>query len=316
MTKKNLAESVHTRLVRLAKERGEDPQLVLMRYVAERLLHRLGESPLRDEFTLKGAMLLTALIPDAHRATKDLDFLGRGAPDAERVAGAFRTIVATPVEADGLRFVPESVSADQRRVEEHYPGVQLKLTAELGPARVPVKIDVGFGDAITPRRVLLTYPTLLPAANPRVHAYPVETVVSEKFEAMCSRALLNSRLKDYWDLSQIARHLVINGATLAAAIRATFMRRGTQIPSMATPGLTPSFAAQPERQRQWTGFLRQARLDPEIRLDQVVEDVARFVMPVSAAAARGETFERTWEPGKAWDQGPERDAGDDAGLRL
>jgi hypothetical protein len=158
----NLAASVRQRLLNLARARGEELQLVLSRYGVERLLYRLGRVPAGERFVLKGAVLFTLWEGAPHRPTRDVDFLGWGDPSPGAVADLFRAVCGAEVEPDGLAFSAESVAAESIRDRQEYGGVRLTMVAMLGSARVPLQVDVGFGDAVTPAPEVATFPTLLP----------------------------------------------------------------------------------------------------------------------------------------------------------
>ena len=180
---KNLPASIRDHLFSLARSRGEDFQLVLTRYGLERVMHRIGQSPYREQFILKGAMLFSLWSDEAHRATRDLDLLGRGASEIASLEAVFREIMTMEVEADGLEFVEESLRGARIREDQEYEGVRLQFELRLASARVPVQVDIGFGDAITPAAEEIVYPSLLDQSRPRLLAYPRETVVAEKFQA-------------------------------------------------------------------------------------------------------------------------------------
>ena len=148
---RNVAASVRQRLLNLSRARGADYNALLAQYAIERFLYRLSKSALVDRFVLKGAMLFRVWAADLHRPTKDLDLLGFGDPTPDAVADAVRQIVGTVVEDDGLRFDPATVTAAEIREEQEYGGIRAKLVAMLGDARIPMQIDVGFGDTIVPQ---------------------------------------------------------------------------------------------------------------------------------------------------------------------
>jgi hypothetical protein len=179
---RNVAASVRQRLLNIAASSGEDFGLVLIRYALERLLYRLSQSAFRDQFILKGAMLFQVWTRSPHRPTRDLDLLGRGDPSLEHCQEVFREICRITVEDDGLIFSAETVNVEKIKEDQDYEGVRVKFLARLDNARVPIQVDVGFGDAVTPG--LLEYPTLLLMSAPRIQAYPMETVVAEKTEAL------------------------------------------------------------------------------------------------------------------------------------
>lgn len=199
---KNIGVSVRDRLTQHARERRKNAQLLMTRYAIERVLYRLSVSPYRDRFVLKGAMLFSLPVP--YRATGDLDLLGFGENATAAIAAIFVEILATPVEDDGVIFRPETLSAAPAREQDEYAGVRLDFVAELAGARLPMHVDIGYGDVITPEPVDIEYPALLGQPAPHLRAYPPETVVAEKFQAMVALDMLNSRMKDFFDLWAIA----------------------------------------------------------------------------------------------------------------
>jgi hypothetical protein len=205
----NVAASVRARLLQLAKQGGEDFHYVLTRYALERLLVRLVRSPYRTVFVLKGAMLFRSWSPTLHRPTKDLDLLGSGAPDLDRLAGIFRDLCAVAVEDDGLMLDPKSVAARRIKEDAEYEGVRITMRASIGTAKLELQIDVGFGDAVTPAASEIDFPTLLGAEPVRILAYPRETVVAEKVEAMVHLGIANSRMKDFSDVWFLAQNFCL-----------------------------------------------------------------------------------------------------------
>ena len=157
----NLAVSVKQRLLNLARKRGVEFNLMLTRYGIERLLFRLSRSGHQGDFVLKGAMLFHIWSELPHRPTRDVDLLGRGSPDAVALASIFRELCATEVEDDGVDFVADSVRAEAIREGNAYRGIRIKLLGQLGVARIPLQIDVGFGDLIVPAPEIVELPALL-----------------------------------------------------------------------------------------------------------------------------------------------------------
>jgi predicted nucleotidyltransferase component of viral defense system len=258
---RNVAASVRQRLLNLAKERDEDFHQVLVRFALERLLYRLAQSPHRDRFVLKGALLFRLWFDLEQRPTRDADFLGFGDAEPALCAAVFREILAVDSGADddGLVFEPESVQADAIRKEAGYPGVRITLRASLDGARIPVQCDIGFGDAVTPAPLQQAYPTMLDMPAPVLAVYPPETVVAEKLEAMVKLAGFNSRLKDFFDLWLLLSYDAIDRNLLPRAVRTTFTRRKTPLPVSLPVGLSDEFAAQKEV--LWQAFLKRNNLD-------------------------------------------------------
>ena len=254
----NVSASVRARLLKLSKERKEDHQLLLVRYANERLLHRLSLSPHAEQFVLKGAALFTLWTGRAHRATRDLDLLGFGDPAESRMRQVFADVIRMPVDDDAVVFDSASLQVGPIREDQDYGGVRVELEARIGNAKLRLQVDVGFGDAVTPNAELVAFPPLLDFPAPRVRAYPKETVIAEKVEAMVQLGMANSRMKDFFDVMVLAGMYPFDGALLVRAFRATFERRGTPLPESRPVAWTPAFVVDPTKQTQWTAFLRKS----------------------------------------------------------
>jgi len=230
MSGKNVAASVRQRLLNRSRQTGEDFQLLFTRYAIERLLFRLAASEHRDAFVLKGAMLFALWTGEMHRPTRDLDLLGFGDSGEGRLRAVFETLCGVAVMDDGLTFAADSVAVEPIREDQEYGGQRVTVAVTLGQPRIVLQVDVGFGDAVTPAAEEVEYPTLLGMEPPRLRAYPKETVVAEKLEAMVKLGLANTRMKDFYDVLVMARTFPFDGDTLRRAITATFARRGTAVP--------------------------------------------------------------------------------------
>jgi predicted nucleotidyltransferase component of viral defense system len=274
---KNIGASVRGRLLNLAKERNQPFDLLLTRYTLERFLYRLSLSKHRDRFVLKGAMLLTSTMDDPHRPTRDLDLLGFGDPNPTGMIDIFREICAVDIN-DAVAFDIPGISVDRIRDEMEYGGLRIKTTADVDGAKVRVLIDIGFGDATEPGLVEIDLPVLLEQPTPHLRAYPYETVIAEKFQAMLALGRANSRMKDFYDIWVLSRSHTFEEDRLARAIAATFERRKTEIPIDIPDALTPAFAADPAKQRQWAAFIRDVAINPG-SLAEVNEQLAAFLMP-------------------------------------
>lgn len=278
--KKDLAASVRARLLNLAKQRGEDLDLVLKRYGIERLLFRLCQSAHKDAFILKGAMLFELWMGRTHRSTKDLDLLGSGSTDIPRLESLFKELCSLSCEPDGLEFLPETIRGVEIREDNLYQGVRITMTARLGVARIAIQVDIGFGDAVYPPPEEVDYPSLLGFPAPRLRAYSQATVIAEKFHVMVELGLANSRLKDYHDIWTILRSFEIPEDTLRQALRATFERRRTPLPTTLPEALTATFSGDGQKQAQWNAFLRRTGAETTPELKEVVGDLARAVARV------------------------------------
>lgn len=273
----NQAVSIRQRLLNLAREEGRVYEVVLVRYALERLLYRLSVSDQHDRFILKGGMLITLWIAGGAGETRDVDFLGYGAPDHERLEASFAAIMAIEAD-DGLVFDLQSLAATSIREEAEYGGVRIRATASLERTRIPVTIDVGFGDALTAAAPLLSYPSLLGMERPQIRTYPPGTVIAEKFQAMVVLGIANGRMKDYFDLWAIPRSVPMADVDLDAAIRATFERRRTAIPNDRPPGLSADFIADAVKRQQWQAYAQSIDHNG-LSLEEVAEAIWALVGP-------------------------------------
>ena len=294
---KNLPASVKARLKTLAGKRGEEFNLLLTRYGIERLLYRLSQSQYADKFLLKGAMLFAVWDIKTHRPTQDLDLLGFGPTEKEKLARVFREVLETPVPADGLVFDPDSVRAEEIREDDAYGGIRIRLMSRLGKAKVPIQIDVGAGDMVTPAPENSVFPALLDFPAPHIRSYSVYTVVAEKFEAMVKLGITNSRMKDFYDLWFLSRRFEFDGDTLRQAIHATFARRQTVLSDELPFPLTDAFAKNETKQTQWAAFLRRNGLTGQsLQFVDVVVVLRQFIGPV----LRKDQAQTRWRPGSGW----------------
>jgi predicted nucleotidyltransferase component of viral defense system len=274
---RNITASVRARLLSLAKQRNQPFDLLLTRYVLERLLYRLGSTRHRERFVLKGAMLLTTWLDDPFRPTRDLDLLGFGDPDPTALLETFKEICAIAA-SDAVVFDISSLAVDRIREETEYGGVRIKGHATVDTARVRILIDIAFGDAIEPGLEETDLPVLLDFPAPRLRCYPREAVIAEKLQAMVVLGLATSRMKDFYDIWVLSRSCEFKGDALARAIAATFARRKTDIPAGRPDALSSAFAADRIKQEQWAAFVKDVAVRPG-SFAEVVDSLADFLMP-------------------------------------
>lgn len=300
MTKRRSSASVLDRLLRLAKQRGEDYSLLLSRFALERLLYRLSVSPHGERFLLKGALLFSLWYEQPHRPTRDADLLGFG--DADQLPGIFRELAAMALD-DAVDFEPASLRIEPIRDDSACGGMRVRLQARIGTARCALQVDVGFGDAVTPAPERVRFPALLPDFEaPRLRAYPVYSVIAEKYHAMVVLGLANSRMKDFYDVAVIAARTNLEGATLARAIAATFERRGTAMPPEPPTALRRAFALDAQKQRQWQAFLQRNRL-AATELQHTVAVLHDLLWPPTQVAGAGSAATARWDAQRlAWSQ--------------
>ena len=295
----NLSASVHQRLITLARSTGDDANVILSRYATERLLYRLAQSPHVNQFVLKGAVMFLVWTKNMYRPTMDLDLLGFGEDSAERLEQVFRDCCHLRPEPDGLVFDASSVAATLIREGQEYQGKRVTLLSFLGKARIPVQVDIGFGDVISPRPDHIIFPTLLDFPAPEIRATTRETVVAEKFHAMAVLGIANSRMKDFADIWTLAQYFSFDGRILAEAIAATFLRRKTPLPSETPLALTTEFADDRQKQVQWNAFQRKGRLSP-MPLADVIVSLELFLLPVLTQARSTPTGNMRWTKGGPW----------------
>src|SRR5208283_4636900 len=208
----------------------------------------------------------------------------------ESVVAITKEVCAQTVAPDGMVFNPATVKGARIIEDANYPGVRIRFQANLGAARVTLQLDIGFGDVIVPAPHLIEYPTLLDFEAPRLRGYSKESMVAEKFESLVTLGILNSRMKDYFDIWTLSRHFDFDGQILGNAIAKTFSNRGTTI--VPEPiGLTTKFSDDPTKKSQWRGFIRKSRLEASPDLGEVLLAIASFLGPLATALSAGKSFQ-------------------------
>ena len=277
----DIGKSIRTRLLNISKKENLSFQLVIIRYLHERLLYRVSRSLYADNFCLKGGVLLYFYNRQQTRPTLDIDFLGTNIPnEIHSLESSFKEICSIKYPSDAVIFDTGSIIAEEIAGQDEYPGIRLFVNANLDTIRQRIQIDIGFGDIVIPAPVQLNYPTLLPESGvPVVQAYSLETVVAEKFEAMIDLSVVNSRMKDFYDVYQILTIQQINLKNLEQAIRETFRNRNT----MYTPNhalFSDNFPTDVNRLRQWKVFLDKNHLDQAIDFNDVIDNIKKYLFPI------------------------------------
>ncbi len=300
-TPRNVAASVLARLRNVATNSGLSFNDILQAYVIERFLARLARSPHADTVLLKGALMLRVWGVPRARPTVDIDLLRRGVADQAALVRLVEQCAAIGDPTDGVIFEPRSISVESIRDGSEYVGTRIRLQARLANVRQTVQIDFGVGDAVHPPPQIIEYPVLLTTSPIRLHAYPVEAAIAEKFQAVVHLDLQNSRMKDFYDLWILSRTLAFSGRGLSQAVRATFERRRTSIPAEPPVALTAAFYGDPIHVRQWGAFVRrigEAALADDF--SRVALDLVQFLMPVAEAATKSVDYPVRWEPPGPW----------------
>lgn len=281
---KNIQASVRARLQNKARETNRPFSEVLQYYGMERFLYRFSRSKYAEKFILKGALMFTAWqVPD-RRATLDIDFLAHHNNQVVKIEEVVKEVCQAEVVSDGLLFDPTTVAGQKIKEGADYEGVRVRFRGFLERARIPMQIDVGFGDAIYPRPKAVDYPTILDFPKPHLKGYPLESVVSEKFEAMVKLGLLNSRMKDFYDLWLMIRRFDFNGADLVEALKRTFAHRKTPLPEKPPLFAEEIYDETSDRQTLWKAFLTKNQIKhiPE-KLKEIASAIENFLAePVEA----------------------------------
>ncbi len=291
----NKAASIRQRLLNLARERRENFDFVLKQYVIQRLLYRLSVSDYQEQFLLKGAMLFLIWTGDLHRPTKDIDLLGFGKNDVDVLENDFKVICAVETD-DGLVFDINSISGAQIKEDALYQGVRIVGYALLDKAKITFQVDVGFGDAVTPKAEIASVPSFLDLPDPTVRIYPAYTVIAEKFQAMVALGIANSRIKDFYDIWVMASDMPFEGKLLTEALKATFERRETAINDDAPTVFKDEFTQDENKQKQWKAFLSKNALKSDKAFDELMAQLQQFLEPIYQSAYSNQPLVKQWVP--------------------
>lgn len=264
----NLANSVFKRLKIVAHERKRPVQEILKYYAMERFLYRLSVSPHKDSFFLKGGLMLRVWDPLSHRATVDIDLLGRTSNATPHLRKVVTDICGHEGVPDGIEFATDSLDLRETQLRAEYRGVHAAFSAKLHTAKLPMRIDIGFSDLILPCPALVRYPSLLDLPAPELRGYTPQTMIAEKFESIVRLDFQNTRLKDFYDIWQVSQQFQLDRQELHAIVRQVCTHRGTSL-SQIPVALTESFSRHPSKTAQWSAFLKDIAHDP-IPLNDVV----------------------------------------------
>lgn len=299
--KKNLAHSIFQLLYNQAKAQKVDFNLLLSRYGMERFLYRLSVSRYCDVFILKGASLFLAWKGQNYRVTRDIDLLGLETPDKQELIKAFHHICGIDCKKDGITFDPDSLKVEEIREGQKYDGFRVTLTGFLQKAKIPLQVDIGFGDIITPDPEQIEYPTLLDGTKLMIKAYPRYSMLAEKLEAIIHLGLANSRMKDFYDICLLSTLFSYDGKILHKAVKNTLHRRGT-IPPIDLPyAFTSAFYEDAQKQLQWKAFIE--KTNPEFKITDLasaVSIITRFLSPILISLQKNTSFDLVWCPEEGW----------------
>jgi len=295
---KNISASVRQRLLNRAKSDRRPFNELLQYYAMERFLYRLSQSAHADRFVLKGALMLRVWRSPELRPTMDIGMLGKTSKKEADIVVKIRNILMTDVEVDGLSFDSDSIQAERITENADYEGIRIRFLGTLGSARITMQVDIGFGDVVYPEPEALDFPTMLNFPAPRLLCYSRESSIAEKLEAMVKLGFLNSRMKDFYDIWLLSRQFDFDGAELTEAIRLTFERRGTKLPS-EVEAFTASFIE--SKQIQWTTFRKRLRYEHVPNsFREIAASLDRFLSPITTALFSGTPCSKNWTAPGPW----------------
>jgi predicted nucleotidyltransferase component of viral defense system len=293
---KNVPASVHQRLLNKARELSCPFDEILQHFAIERFIYRLSKSPHADRFVLKGALMFSAWTGSMSRPTMDIDLLGKIENNLELIATVVKDACDTDVDNDGIVFHKNTITATRITEDADYKGVRILVRGNLGSIRLFLQIDVGFGDVVIPGPGKIKYPVLLDFPSPELHGYSMESTIAEKYQAMVKLGLLNSRMKDFYDIWFLSRTFDFSGETLIEAIE----KRKTPLINEPTV-FNLTFMKDESKQAQWEGFIEKAKLtDAPSSFENVVEAIKVFLQPIADSIIRKLTFQSSWISPGPW----------------
>ncbi len=274
------ADSAKAKLKNFAIKNGCTFQEALTYYALERTIYRISVSPYADHFVLKGGIFLYAVFERSYpRATADVDFLAQRISNSEEeMKVVFRDILSLDT-GDALIFDPNSINVVNITECKQYHGLHVSAVSCLGRTRIPIGIDIGFGDAIYPDVVKTDFPVILDMEPPRVSAYSLESSIAEKLEAIIRNGYLNSRYKDFYDIYVLSKKYRFQYADLKGAVKETFENRKTAM-MMNTPAFGNEFIDDPVHQTRWNAFLKKKKALIQVTINEAMERIKKFASPL------------------------------------
>lgn len=270
-------EQIKGRIKSVAKQNNADARTLMRIYMMERFLERLAQSEYRDNFIIKGGILVTAMIGVAHRSTMDIDTsmknLNLSAEDALRVVNQVKDIDLD----DGVSFDVKDVSNIMDEME--YPGIRVTMNANVGKLITPLKIDISTGDVITPRAIEFNYDLLLEDRSISLWSYNLETILVEKVQTVLARGILNTRMRDFYDIRMLLDTYEdkVNKAVLEDAFAATCKKRGTDHLQEQADDIIKIIDADEQLQVLWRAYQKKYSYAAEIDYASVISGVRKLM---------------------------------------
>lgn len=293
---KNKPASIRAKLYNIARKEGIDLNVLMVLYMQERILYRLSQSKYRENFILKGGLLLFAHNGFKGRPTQDMDLLGKQiSNDINSIQKIFKDVLSLDYK-DGLTFSIDTMTVENITEDAKYSGVRVKVRCLLGNAANVLNIDVGFGDVIVPKPIEMQFPCILDSEPaPDIYVYTMESIIAEKFHAMIKLGLMNSRMKDFCDIYTLSKVNNFEGAVLAEALRETFERRNTSFEKNPTI-FNESFKENHDKRLQWNAFLKKSKIEGvPSDFGEVLLQIKTFILPVYERLLKEDDFVKRWE---------------------
>lgn len=279
-------DSVKARLKNFAIKSGCTFQEALTYYGLERTIYRISISEYADNFVLKGGIFLYALFGrNYERATTDVDLLAqRISNGSEEMKSVFQKIFSRDVD-DALVFDVDSITVEDITEFKKYHGLHVSFVGYLDRTKIPISIDIGFGDVIYPEAVKMDFPVILDMESPRVNAYSLETSIAEKLEAIIHNGYLNSRYKDFYDIYVLSKKYEFSYAELRNAVIQTFENRKTPM-TMDSAAFSDEFLNDPMHQTRWKAFLKKKKALIQVSMSDAMDWIKAFVRPLFEGAKK------------------------------
>lgn len=296
---KNISASVRQKLKNIASKDKKPFNEVLQYFAMERFLYRLSISPYKEQFILKGALMLLVWDVYDRRVTLDIDMLAKANNQVEHIVNIIKNIILVDVEDDGIRFDLNSVSGKTIKEDADYSGVRIGFIAELDSAKIKMQLDLGFGDVVFPKPESNSLPTYLSMPEPVLLCYSLESCIAEKLEAIIKLGVFNSRMKDFYDIWLLSRQFIFDGEKLSNAISKTFENRGTEIVSKPEC-FNDEFHI--KKQVSWNAFQKKLALNfvpNEFKL--VLDSLQNFIMPVFESLMNKKYLLKIWKLNGSWE---------------
>ena len=273
-------DSVKARLKNFAIKSGCTFQEALTYYGLERTIYRISISEYADNFVLKGGIFLYALFGrNYERATTDVDLL------AQRISNGSEEIIFSRDVDDALVFDVDSITVEDITEFKEYHGLHVSFVGYLDRTKIPISIDIGFGDVIYPEAVKMDFPVILDMESPRVNAYSLETSIAEKLEAIIHNGYLNSRYKDFYDIYVLSKKYEFSYAELRNAVIQTFENRKTPM-TMDSAAFSDEFLNDPMHQTRWKAFLKKKKALIQVSMSDAMDWIKAFVRPLFEGAKK------------------------------